>query len=143
MASRYLAILLPILLLSGCATRSSGLYRWGDYDKALYEAYKEPEKTTELVLNLENLTTGVEKERLRMPPGLYAELGTLYLQMGELDKALAMYARERDTWPESKGLMDALITNLKRRETASKQPSASDPAPAPLPPPPPRKYRKK
>jgi hypothetical protein len=72
-----------------------------------------------------------------MPPGLYAELGTLYLQMGEQVKAIAMYVKERDTWPESKSLMDALIKNLRRLKPASGQPSASDPGPALIPPPPP------
>jgi hypothetical protein len=30
-----------------------------------------------------------------------------------------MYVRERDEWPESKGLMTAMINNLERRQKAS------------------------
>ena len=52
----------------------------------------------------------------KVAPGLYAELGTLYLQLGSAEKAIAMYKKERDAWPESKGLMTAMIQNLERRQ---------------------------
>jgi len=42
----------------------------------------------------------------------------LYLQSGSTDKAIEMYARERDAWPESNGFMTALIQNLERRQQA-------------------------
>jgi hypothetical protein len=29
-----------------------------------------------------------------------------------------MYSHERDTWPESKGLMTAMISNIERRQQA-------------------------
>jgi hypothetical protein len=136
MMNKYAVFLACACLLGGCATQRSGLYRWDGYDQALYDAYKDPDKTGELVLNLENLTSGLAKAQLKMPPGLYAELGTLYLQMGEQDKAIALYEKERDSWPESKTLMEALIKNLRRLKPVSGQPSASDPGPAPIPPPP-------
>ena len=53
-----------------------------------------------------------------IPPGMYAELGTLYLQEGLTDKARIYYAKERDTWAESKTLMDLLIKNLDSRPKA-------------------------
>jgi hypothetical protein len=58
----------------------------------------------------------MEKSGQKVAPGLYAELGTLYLQGGSSDKARVMYSRERDTWPESKGLMTAMIQSLERRQ---------------------------
>ncbi|MDR1163525.1 MAG: DUF4810 domain-containing protein [Candidatus Accumulibacter sp.] len=135
---RYAVLLACAFLLGGCVAPRSGLYRWNNYDQTLYESYKDADKTGELVTGLETLAVDLEKEQLRMPPGLYAELGTLYLQMGELDKAIGMYTKERDTWPESKGLMDALITNLQKRlKPASTPASASEPASASIPPPPP------
>ena len=42
-------------------------------------------------------------------PGLYAELGTLYLQGGDNARAIVFYTKERDAWPESRTLMDGLI----------------------------------
>ena len=44
------------------------------------------------------------------------ELGTLYLQEGDAEKAKKYYAKERDAWPESKTLMDTLIKNLDSRK---------------------------
>jgi hypothetical protein len=84
----------------------------------LYQGYKDPAKMEALRLGLEAHISATEKNGQKVAPGLYAELGTLYLQGGASDKAIAMYSREREAWPESKGLMDAMIKNLERREQA-------------------------
>jgi hypothetical protein len=105
--------------LSGCATK--GMYDWGGYDMALYKSYKEADKTPELIKTLEETIAETQENGHKVAPGLYAELGTLYLQAGSSEKAIAMYTRERDAWPESKGLMTVLITNLERRTTPSKE----------------------
>lgn len=108
---------LPIVVaLGGCVTPS--LYQWGGYEEALYAGYKDPTKVEALRLKLEAHIAEMEKSAQKVAPGLYAELGTLYLQTGSSDKAIAMYSRERDTWPESKGLMTTMIQNLERRQQA-------------------------
>ena len=106
-------------LLPGCA--SPTLYNWGGYDQALYASYKDPVKTEELRLKLEAHISAMEKSNQKIAPGLYAELGTLYLQAGSSEKASGLYAKERDAWPESKGLMTAMIQNIDRRELAKKE----------------------
>lgn len=63
----------------------------------------------------------MEAARQKVAPGLYAELGTLYLQAGDASRAVALYTKERDAWPESRGLMDALITNVGKRNTAKSE----------------------
>lgn len=110
-------VLLLSLPLAGCAAPS--IYQWGGYDANLYASYKDPNKTEDLRLKLEAHIAAQEAQAQKVAPGLYAELGTLYLQMGSADKAIAMYSRERDTWPESRGLMTAMINNLERRKQAS------------------------
>jgi hypothetical protein len=104
------------LALTGCASNS--LYKWGGYENMLYAGYKEPAKMEAMKTGLESHISDMEKSGLKVAPGLYAELGTLYLQAGSADKAVAMYAKERDAWPESKGLMSAMIQNLERRQQA-------------------------
>ncbi len=111
---RFLLILSSVVALGGCATPS--LYDWGNYEKGLYEGYKDPTKIEALRLELEAHIAEMEKSGKKVAPGLFAELGTLYLQSGSSDKAIAMYSREQDTWPESKGLMTAMIKNLERRQ---------------------------
>lgn len=112
-----LLLTLPIVMIfGGCAT--SSLYQWGGYDQALYAGYKDPTKMEAMRLKLEAHIAEMEKSGQKVAPGLYAELGTLYLQSGVSDKAIVLYSRERETWPESRGLMTAMIQNLERRQHA-------------------------
>lgn len=114
MKPRAFVLLLASVTLAGCAT-TQGAYNWGAYDELLYRSYKDVTKVEELRIGLETHIAALEKSNGRVPPGLYAELGTLYLEAGDSDRAIDMYRKERDAWPESRGLMDAMIANLDRR----------------------------
>lgn len=100
-----------MLVGSGCATRQT-LYQWGGYDAMLYQSYKNADGALEFRQKLETHLQWLEQTQKKVAPGLYAELGTLYLQAGDKPKAVAFYTKERDTWPESRGLMDSLIKNV-------------------------------
>jgi hypothetical protein len=113
---RLLSLLPIVVLLGGCAAPS--LYQWGGYDQALFTGYKDPSKMEDLRLKLESHIAEMEKSKQKVAPGLYAELGTLYLQNGLPDKAAGLYAKEQQAWPESKGLMSAMIQNIERRQQA-------------------------
>lgn len=115
-----LLVALAALTLSGCATSRQG-YDWGRYDQLLYETYKEPVKAEALRIELETHIAALEAGNSKVPPGLYAELGTLYLEAGDTDRAIAMYEKERAAWPESRGMMTALIVNLQRRKAGSQE----------------------
>jgi hypothetical protein len=108
---RFPAIILAAAAVTGCANTST-MYQWGKYDAMLYQSYKHPEKVLALQNGLESHIATLERSNLKVAPGLYAELGTVYLQSGDAARAVGMYTKERDTWPESKGLMDALIGNV-------------------------------
>ena len=111
---RILIMTAFLATLTGCAAPT--MYQWGDYEKDLYGAYKDPTKMNALRIDLESQTALMEGSRQKVAPGLYAELGTLYLQLGSPEKAINMYKKERDTWPESKGLMTSMIQNIERRQ---------------------------
>jgi hypothetical protein len=113
---RYIALALTAIALGGCAVQP--VYNWGSYESMLYAGYKDPAKMEEMRIGLENHIVAMDKSGQKIAPGLLAELGTLYLQSGATDKAILMYTRERDTWPESKGLMDVMIKNIERRKQA-------------------------
>lgn len=113
---RYPTIALAALVLGGCVT--TPIYQWGGYESKLYAGYKDQTKMEELKVGLETHIAAMDKSGQKVAPGLYAELGTLYLQSGDSVKARGMYSRERNAWPESKGLMDAMIQNLERQESA-------------------------
>ncbi len=113
-----------LLSLVGCATNND-LYRWGGYEDNLYAAYKDPTKVEAMRLKLEVHIQETEKAGMKVAPGLYAELGTMYLQAGARRKAMDYYALERKTWPESTQLMTAMIQNLERLEAAKNQKGAA------------------
>lgn len=114
---RITLIVVLIIALTGCAGRGN-LYQWGGYEQGLYAAYKDPTQMENLRTQLEAHIAAMERAQQKVAPGLYAELGTLYLQMGAPAKAVGFYAKERDAWPESRGLMTAMIRNLERRQQA-------------------------
>lgn len=117
------AVAIAALGLGGCVTQQ-GLYKWGGYDNMLYAGYKDASQMEAMRVKLESHIGEMEKVGQKVAPGLYAELGTLYLQSGDSAKAAAFYGRERDTWPESKGLMDSLIQNIGRRQQQAKAETA-------------------
>jgi len=108
---------LAALVMGGCVT-TTPIYQWGGYESKLYAGYKDQTKMEELRVGLETHIAAMNASGQKVAPGLYAELGTLYLQSGDSVKARGMYSRERDAWPESKGLMGAMIQNLERQESA-------------------------
>lgn len=116
MVVRLLMTLSVVMIFGGCAAPS--LYQWGGYEQALYAGYKDATKMEAMHLKLEAHIIEMEKSGQKVAPGLYAELGTLYLQSGEPDKAIVLYSREREAWPESRGFMTAMIQNLERRQQA-------------------------
>lgn len=110
-----IGLLLGSVVLAGCATTRDA-YDWGKYDEMLYQSYKDVSKTENLRVGIETHIEALEKSNRKVAPGLYAELGTLYLEAGDSDRAISLYAKERDAWPESKGLMDVMIASLERRK---------------------------
>jgi hypothetical protein len=119
------SIVILALALAGCAGHEGALYKWGGYDKLLYTSYKEPGKAAAMQGRLEAHIAALERTHSTVAPGLYAELGTLYMQNGDNGKAVAFYTKERDTWPESRTLMDSLIQRAAADPKASSKESAS------------------
>jgi len=116
---RHLSIIFAALIAGGCVP--TPLYKWGGYESNLYAGYKDQTKMEELKVGLEAHISAMNTSGQKVAPGLYAELGTLYLQSGDSIKARGMYASERDAWPESKGFMEAMIANLDRQEATRKE----------------------
>lgn len=107
-------LLSSLALLTGCASKS--LYQWAGYEDQLYASYKDPTKAEAMRSRLEAHVQQSRQSGTKVAPGLYAELGTLYLQAGQRRQAISYYVQERQTWPESQQLMTALIQNLERLE---------------------------
>jgi hypothetical protein len=51
----------------------------------------------------------MEAGKIHLAPGLSAELGYLYLQAGNPEKAITLFRKEKRRWPESAYFMDVMI----------------------------------
>jgi len=96
------------LFLSGCAAPS--MYYWGDYSSTLYHSKKTPSDETGLKHQqaLENIIEESKTRNLKAPPGVYAELGYIYLKQNKNQNAIQYFKLEREIYPESALLMQRL-----------------------------------
>lgn len=106
---KVLTIVAGAMLVGACG--GPEMYYYGDYSSTLYAFKKEPgAETREAHLDsLREILKESEKEELRVPPGIYAELGYWLAQDGKMDEAVRYFQLEKRTYPESAKLMDRLI----------------------------------
>ena len=109
------SIILSVLILAlySCSTYT-GLYYYGKYSHTLYEFKKEPSEE-QLQIHIDELKNIIEtsgEKNLRVPPGIYAELGYYYSQQEKFDDAIALYNLEAATYPESSKFMKTLIDTV-------------------------------
>lgn len=105
--------LLALLWLAGCATiqvSQSGFY-WGDYSHTLYEYKNSPSPETR-VKHIAELNSIIQKSKelnLKVPPGIYAELGMYTLEDGKKDMANTLFNQELGMYPESKVMINQIL----------------------------------
>ena len=93
------------LLFAGCDQPDTprSLYYWdGTYNNALYAYLNEGGDTNEQISHLENLVQTSIQKGYKVAPGLYAHLGLLYLNNGNLGVANANFDKEVQNFPESR-----------------------------------------
>jgi|APLak6261663543_1056040.scaffolds.fasta_scaffold00324_11 hypothetical protein len=108
-----------VLLLTGCQT-ARPLYYWGNYENINYLAYAKPDKAT-LDVQREKLEEDLQKaagNSLTANPGLHAQLGYVYFQLGRVDDAIKEFTAEKSLFPEAATFMDRMIE--KAQGTAAK-----------------------
>ncbi len=104
---------LILVFLSGCATISQSDLYWGNYSHTLYQVKKEPGEATHAAHEKE-LQSIVEKSNelnLKVPPGIYAELGLYAMERGDQNAAQSYFGLEQDTYPEGAALMQRTLQN--------------------------------
>ncbi len=93
------------ILLAGCGNAGGprSLYYWnGTYSSSLYSYLNEEGDATEQISRLENLVQTSTQRGYKVAPGLYAHLGLLYLNNGNLGAANANFDKEVENFPESR-----------------------------------------
>jgi hypothetical protein len=117
----FIIVVATITFIGGCA--QNGLYYFGDYSQTLYKLEKNQDE--ESLVNhqqeLEKIIAESESRTLKIPPGIYAELGYINLKANNTKQALEYFDKEAKLYPESKYFMERLINsaNVKRDVTAS------------------------
>lgn len=95
----------------GCANQHQDLYRWGNFPEQSYLMYSNPAKSTpsSQVTILEADVQKAQAKGQAIPPGLYAHLGLMYLDLNNPQKARQYFELERQTYPESSTLMERFL----------------------------------
>lgn len=114
------------ILLAGCGNAGGprSLYYWnGTYSKALYTYLNEEGDATEQISRLENLVQISTQKGYKVAPGLYAHLGLLYLNNGNLGAANANFDKEVENFPESREFINFIkgSKNLTPKKQSKKE----------------------
>lgn len=106
--------LVALFLLSGCGSKEP-LYNYGDYSQEYYNYKKNMSPETQLELQkaieqaIENADDGSSD---RVAPGMYANLGYIYLKTGNTKLAKQNFIKEKALYPEATHFMDRLIQKI-------------------------------
>ena len=114
------------LFLAGCGHSNAprSLYYWdGSYSSSLYSYLSEDGDATEQISRLENLVQLSTQRGYKVAPGLYAHLGLLYLNNGNLGAANANFDKEVQNFPESKEFINFIkgFKNLTPKKQSKKE----------------------
>ena len=104
------------IFFAGCAPKQT--YYFGNYSQTLYalEKFQNEETLIKHKQELEKIISESQVKNLAVPPGIYAELGYIYLKENKTKKAVTLFETESQLYPESKHLMDRLIQSAKAKE---------------------------
>jgi len=106
-------------LMSGCSSQPKPLYNYGDYSESYYHSKKEltPDSALELQKAIEySIENAADSRSARVAPGMYANLGYIYLKAGKTDKAIESFNKEKKIYPESAHFMDRMIKKIEIAE---------------------------
>ena len=106
---------LALVALGACVPTTR--FEWGTYEGSLYAYTKQP---TQKEAYRTALVRAIEKGQKtnRVAPGLNAELGYLYLEDGDAQKAAALFEDEMRLFPESRKFLTSVVARA-RGESAS------------------------
>lgn len=121
MNGRMLLSVAMVFVVTGCASTPDPLYNYGDYSDSYYSYKKDAgdESALKLQKSIELAIEEAGQSRSgRVPPGMYANIGYLYLKGGDPVKAVDSFRKEKSTYPESAHFMDRIIKKVELAEGA-------------------------
>ncbi len=118
---KIILISLMLIFASMISCAAKKMYYWGDYSTTLY-AYKKDSNEESLLKHMKDLENIIEvsnRKNMRVPPGVYGELGYYYLRSNKTKEAVGYFNFEKQLYPESGVLMDRLIQKAEAAKTIS------------------------
>ncbi|WP_373001124.1 DUF4810 domain-containing protein [Sulfurimonas sp.] len=116
---KRLKIIAPIAIaffMTGCVEQPKPLYNYGDYSDSYYASKKNicAESSLKLQKSIEKCIESTDGTLSgRVPPGMYANLGYIYLKGGNSEEAISSFTKEKTMYPESAHFMDRMIKKIK------------------------------
>lgn len=96
------------LTACGGLQHKESIYYWDShYSQSLYQTLIQEGDPQEQLNSLEQMASAGKD---RIPPGLYAQIGLLYNQLGNVAKAKEAFTQELQLFPESKQYLQFLLT---------------------------------
>jgi len=116
-----LLLVATALACGGCVP--TPMYNWGNYSTTLYHFRKDANDAAQdkHMTELEAIVQGSKEHNLRVPPGVYCELGYMYAKKGDKNKALELFALEKTTYPESTHFINRLVQSITSVEGTGKK----------------------
>jgi len=123
MNNNKIVVLLSVLaigfVISGCSTKPKPLYTYGNYSESYYAFKKDVSAGTALELQKSiefDIKNANQSRSGRVAPGMYANLGYIYLKSGKNNKAIENFNKEKAIYPESAHFMDRMIKKIEVAE---------------------------
>ena len=104
--------------LTGCAQQNAR-FVWGTYETSLYTYYKSPDERPQYVAALVK-AIDLGKKSGKVAPGLYAELGYVRLEDGNLLEAQQDFDEEMQLFPELRIFLAGVVQRMKPGDDKAK-----------------------
>ena len=112
---RIVGVLLLSAVFAGCATKSTSLYQWEQYQSNVDSHFRGDKLSPDAQAQLmEADLHKIKASGGTVPPGFQAHLGLLYGQQGKSDQFAQQMQAEKTQFPESETFMEFLLRNFKK-----------------------------
>lgn len=108
---KLITLLVPLVLLGGCATHQHNTFCLQDYHHSLYAYRKEStdENAQKHIEVLEKIILHANENGLKVPPGVYLEKGYFYQTLGNEQLAITDYQEEASRYPEAETFITKVL----------------------------------
>ena len=114
---------LIVCALGVTACMPASQFYWGSYEESLYSRQQhagaggETEAATMLLATIND----AQAANAKVGPGIHGDYGYLLLKQGRVDEAIAEMQEEAAAYPESKPLMDTMVSRIQGRKDKDKE----------------------